>query len=212
MLEARPFSMKTLFILAVLLGLAYFFLYDNGYDHLKALVVTAPSPTPSATAPSTPGVTPPSGRSFDGVTALLRQDMDAIPAALDGPGHPPVNAQVIKRKLFPSLTMHPEYQTLTQACDLIIDADVQRSTFQVSCHAEQTRISFGGTLNSTGAMDHAVPASGRALAVQKEAQEAKLKVDQQAIHQRVESAWSNYRARTTDQVQQLLASLEGKHL
>ena len=211
-LEALPFSMKTLFILAVLLGLAYFFLYDNGYDQLRSLMVT-PRPTRSADAPATPGGNPPTGgASFDGVTALLRQDMDAIPVALDGPGRPPVNAQAVKRKLVTSLNLHPEYQTLTQACDLIIDADAQRTPFQASSRAEQDRISFGGTLDNTGSMDHAVPASGHALALQKQAQDAKVKMDQQAIHQRVESSWSSYRTRTAGQVQQLLASLAGKHI
>ena len=129
-----------------------------------------------------------------------------------GPGHAPANARAIKLKVRPYLNQHPEYQILTQACDLILDADAQRTTFQSSCHAEQSRVSFGRTLNTNGAMDHAVPASGRIQAQQKETGEAKLKGDLDAIHQKAEGSWGSYRTRTAGQLQQLLASLAGKHI
>ena len=200
--------MKLLLILAVLCGVAYYY-----YFYRKA----PDAPVSPAEARSAPAVASSDRTSLDGVTALLRQDMEAIPAALDGPGHPPANARAIKLRLRPYLNLHPEYQVLTRACDLIIGADAQRTALQVSCHEEQTRANFNNALingsnglnNDTSA--HSAQNNGhvpRNLLLST----PPPKAGALAIHERVEGSWNTYRTEAAGQVQQLLAPLAGRHL
>ena len=204
--------MKVLLILAVLLGVAYYFFFYQKGQEAPAAPVAAESPAASspAAAPAAQASDPANSHSFDTVLALLRQDMDAIPTALDGPGHPPVNAIAIKRRVRPYLNVHGEYLIITQACDLIIRADAQRSTFQESCRAEQGRASFDNALtvdNSPHSAQNNNHVPGNLLL-----HTPPPATGPAAIHARVESSWNNYRTQTAAQVQGLLASLVGKHL
>ena len=197
--------MKVLLLLLVLLGVAYYFFYGKGGEK-KAPVV---ADIPASAGPAAPTPTPVDLHSFDSVTILLRQDLNAIPASIDGPGHPPANALAIKRKIRPYVNLHPEYQTLTQACDLIINADAQRNTLQAACRDEQTRTTFDNSLNHDtsphSAIKNAHVPGGLLATVPAEAA-------QKAIHTRIEGSWSNYRAQTVGQVQHLLGMLAGKRL
>ena len=206
--------MKMLLILAVLLGVAYYFFFSRQGQEAPAAPVAAdiPSaPSPAAASAQTSGpANPANSSSFDGVTALLRQDLDAIPTALDGPGHLPANAIAIKRRVRPYLNVHGEYVIITQACDLIIRADAQRTTFQQSCHAEQSRASFDNALT----VDHSPHSAqnNRHVPGNLLLQTPPPQTGPDAIHTRVESSWISYRAQTESQVQGLLAPLAGRHL
>ena len=206
--------MKLLLILAVLCGVAYYFYF---YRKAPDAPASPPAAETSPGAAAGPAAASAANTSLDGVTALLRQDMDAIPTALDGPGHPPANARAIKLRLRPYLNLHPEYQVLTRACDLIIGADAQRTALQVSCHEEQVRAGFNNALiektsgltNDTSA--HSAQNAGhvpRNLLLST----PPPKAGALAIHERVEGSWNTYRAQTAGQVQQLLAPLAGRHL
>ncbi len=193
--------MKLLLLLLVVLGVGYYYFFYREQP-------PAPKEPGVEVAKATPA--PAAGKQgFDNLTALLRQDMSNIPAPLDGPGHTPTNAMSIKRRVGPYTNTRPEYRVLTQACDLIIQADAQRTAFQQACHAEQTRASFGESLNTTGLMDRSVPAShGGTLSVQT----ATPAIAAAAIHQRVEGNWANYRTHASEQVQTLLTALANKQL
>jgi hypothetical protein len=190
--------MKVLLILVVIAGLVYyFFFYKKAHEEVQA-PVAAESPVPQ------PTVDP---NSFDAVSALLRQDLDAIPAALDGPEPAPVNAIAVKRKLRPYLALHQEYQTLTRACDLIIDASAKRTTFQQSCRFEQDRTEFSNALEHDTSR-HSAYLAGHVPVVQTPPPEDQRK----AIHERVANTWLTYRTQQAEQVQRLLGSLAGHHL
>lgn len=208
--------MKLLLILVVLGGIAYYFYFYQKAPDAPASPAAAETSEGTAAGP-VPAVAPSAHASLDGVTALLRQDMDAIPVTLDGPGHPPANARAIKLKLRPYLNLHPEYQVLTRACDLIIGADAQRTTLQVSCHEEQARASFNNALTDTASgltndtSTHSAQTNGhvpRNLLLST----PPAKTGALAIHERVEGSWNTYRTQAAGQVQQLLAPLAGRRL
>ena len=202
--------MKLLLILAVLGGVAYYY-----YFYRKA--PDAPASPSAETAQGAAAVAASDRTSLDGVTALLRQDMEAIPAALDGPGHPPANARAVKLRLRPYLNLHPEYQVLTRACDLIIGADAQRTALQVSCHEEQVRANFNNALSSgSNGLDNDTSAhsaqNARHVPRNLLLSTPPPQTGAPAIHERVESSWNTYRTQAAGQVQQLLAPLAGRHL
>lgn len=190
-----------LLVLVAVAGFGYYFYYYRP-QHLPppppAENTEAATPTPAASAAAT------AKRGFDDLTALLRQDMEAIPSALDGPGRPPNNAVAIKRKIGSHVSKHAEYATLVQACDVIILADSQRASYQQACRTEQSRTFYGTSLSSGGSMDR--PTSTQRTPT------PDPKVAQVAIHDRVEGAWQKQREQSSTQVQQLLASLAGKSL
>ena len=196
--------MKVLLILLVLLSAAYyFFVYEKG----PGKTTTAPTEaavganaTPSAAAAVA------DNHGFDGVVALLRTEMNAVPAPLDGPGPNLANAQSIRRKVRPYVNTHPEYATLTQACDLIIQANAQRGAFQDSCRSEQSRLGFKTALTHDTSIGAALP-KGKSTPPPPPVDQT-----QAAVHQRFENSWASYRAQTDRQVQGLLNSLAGKHL
>ena len=201
--------MKAFLVLLVLLAAGYYYYFyrqpaapppvAETAKKTEAVSTPAPTPVPAAT---------PAKQGFDKVTALLTQDLNSIPAPLDGPGSSPTNAITIRRGLASHEAARPEYQTLAKACDLILQADNQRASLQQACHAEQTRASFGGSLNGNSSMDHAVPTRG-ALKVDPAVAAAKA---QAQIHSKYEASWNNYRVQTVGQVQNLLQSLAGKQL
>ena len=117
--------MKVLLILLVLFAVAYYFFV---YEKAPGKKETAPAEA-TAGAAATPAAATANG-SFDGVVALLRTEMSAVPVPLDGPGPALANAQSIRRKVRPYVSTHAEYAALTEACDLIIQANAQRGAFQ----------------------------------------------------------------------------------
>ena len=194
--------MKVLLILLVLLAAAYyFFVYEKG----PGKTTTAPTEA-AAGANATPSAAAADNHSFDGVVALLRTEMNAVPAPLDGPGPNLANAQSIRRKVRPYVNTHPEYATLTEACDLIIQANAQRGAFQDSCRSEQSRLGFKTALTHDTSIGAALP-KGKSTPPPTPTDQT-----QAAVHQRFENSWASYRAQTDRQVQGLLNSLAGKHL
>ena len=176
--------MRNLLILLILLGAGYYF-YQDKFAGGVGLGEVAPVVEVKR-----------SSRSFDTVVSLLEQDMNNIPTSLEGNAPKPAHAYEVKRKVAPFLKQHQEYQTLTRACDLIIDADSERSALQQSSHAEQSRTTFHSALEYTSPQKHAAlpdPA-----------------IQQNAIRQRVEATWNASRARTSGEVEHLLGTLKGK--
>ena len=176
--------MKNLLILVVLLGIGYY-IYTVKFADKVGLDAIAPKVELQS-----------SSRSFDAVSAQLTQDMNSIPASLDGAAATPAHAYEVKRRVRPYLNLHPEYQTLTRVCDLIIGADAERHAFQQSDRAEQNRTTFHSFLESDS--------------LQKKAALPNPAIQQEAIHQRTESTWNEHRAQTAQEVARLLDTLKGK--
>ena len=196
--------MKVFLVIIILAAAGGYYWYNVRGTSAPAVAATpAPAAQPSAT---------PSGAGFDSLTTLLQGDMDGIPKPLDGKGRPPTNAVAIKRKVSGYVNVHPEYLVLTQACDLILQADAQRAASQQNCHAAETRASFGTSLSSDSAMDHAVPTGRRGAAADKVDPAVAAAAATAAIHKRFEDEWAAYRGQTDDKVHSLLASLAGKRL
>ena len=107
--------MKLLVTLAVvaLLIVAALFLFGGGE------LAVAPKPTPDVPR-----------LDFAPIVALLEKDMSSIPISLDDSGPTPANAFRVKARLQSSDATHPQYQTLSQACELIIDTDKEHSVRQ----------------------------------------------------------------------------------
>ena len=176
--------MKNLLILVILLGIGYY-IYQVKFADKVGLDSIAPKVELQS-----------SSRSFDKVSALLTQDMNNIPTALDGADATPAHAYEVKRKVHPYLNLHPEYQTLSRACDLIIGADAERRALQQSSHAEQHRTTFHSFLESASP--------------EKQAALPDPAIQQGAIHQRTEATWNEHRTQTAQEVARLLGTLKGK--
>ena len=192
--------MKVLLLIALLLGIGYYFYYQRAPE---------PKEEPKAVAAAAAAAAPtPEQHPFESLAALLKQDMDGIPAQLDGAGHTPTNAVSIKRRVGTHAGERPEYTALVQSCDLILQADAEHAALQQACHTDQTRASFGTSLNSSGAMDHAVSTRNTAK-VDPAISQAKVLAD---VHQKYDTAWTSYRTQTACKVQSLLGPLSGKTL
>ena len=176
--------MKNLLILIILLGIGYYIYRVKFADNVNLATIAPKVETQS------------SSRSFDTVSAQLAQDMNNIPASLDGAAATPSHAYDVKRKVRPYLNLHEEYQTLTRVCDLIIGADAERNSLQQSSHAEQSRTTYHSVLESTSP--------------QKKAALPDPTIQQGAIRQRTEATWNEHRTRTAQEVERLLGTLKGK--
>ena len=175
--------MKKLLILLLLLGLAYYFYHDRFSDNTVVNI----APTVEAKH---------SSHDFEAVSSLLEQDMNNIPVSLDGDGPKPTHAYDVKHKVHPYLNVHPEYQVLTQVCDVIIGADTERDALRQSTRAEQSRTTFHSSLDQPSPEKHkALPDPA---------------IQQNAIRQRTESTWGAERSRAAVEVQHLLGTLKGK--
>ena len=176
--------MKKLLTLIILVGIGYY-IYREKFSDTATLSTIAPTVETQS-----------SSHSFDTVSALLEQDMKSIPTALDGAASTPAHAYDVKRKVRPYLNLHPEYQTLTHVCDLIIGAEAERDTLQQSSHAEESRTTYHSVL------DQDSPKKQAAL--------PNPAIQQGAIHQRMEATWNDHRARTAQEVDRLLGTLKGR--
>ena len=179
--------MKNFLLLIVLLGVA-FYVYNRGNFNFKGFSLGSTAPV----VETSPGS---SSHDFNAVSVMLQQDMDSIPNSLDGDGVRPVHAIDVKRRLRPHLNLHQEYQVLTRVCDLILQADAERTSRLQSVRAEQTRTTFHSSLEvADPRKPKAQDTSGQ----------------QAAIRQRVESGWSSYRAQIAGEVEKQLGTLKGK--
>lgn len=181
--------MKNLLIILVILLAATYYLRPEWFS-----VFNFQSAPP--TVVTTPGA---NSHSFDAVSTQLQGDMDSIPTALDGAAPRPAHAYDVKHKLARYVNLHPEYQTLTQVCDLIIEAEAQRDTLQQSAHAAQARTTFHSALDYVDKKHPTPPPTP--------AQDLSA-----AAHQHAEGEWSSYRAKTSGEVARLLDTLKGKTL
>lgn len=115
--------------------------------------------------------------------------MSGVPTSLDAPGVPPRAAFNVKSRLGALASTRKEYQTLVQACDLIIYADQQHSVRQ--SQAQQARQSVSG--------DPMANAKQNQLSTDAE---------RTAIHARAQADWEAYRRQTDQEVSRLLHSLQ----
>ena len=176
--------MKNLLILILLAGVAYYIYRDKfaGGGGIQNVAPTVESKT--------------STRNFDALCATLQQDMNNVPSTLDGAGPTPAHAYEVKRKVQSHLNEHQEYQVLTQVCDLIIQADAERNSLQQSSRAEQNRTTYHSPLEQTSPQKHAaVPDPA---------------MQQNAIRQRMDGTWNDYRIKTAGEVSRLLGTLKGR--
>lgn len=177
--------MKKLLALVVVLAVAYYFYQQGGLPGLNF----------QASAPTLEPIKPSGTHDFNSVSNLLKQDMENLPTSLDGNAMRPIHAYDVKRAIHAHLNEHAEYQTLTQVCDLIIQADSERSALQQSRNAEQHRTTFHSPLDP---VDKKAPTPQPANS------------NQAAIRQRMDSTWSDYRSKTSAEVDRLLDTLKGK--
>lgn len=180
--------MKNLLILVLLLGLAYYLFYRDSFN-FKGFSLGSAAPV----VETAPGA---ATHDFNAVSAMLTQDMNNIPTSLDAEAPRPSHAIDVRNRLRPHVNLHPEYQVLTQVCDLIIQADNERTSLQQSAHSEQSRASFHSALEQVDPKKHG--------------QQSDVSTQQAAIRQRMESTWGGYRAKTADEVERLLGTLKGK--
>ncbi len=179
--------MRNFLILIILLGVAYY-LYTR--DNPNAFKFSASAPVIEASGGSS--------HDFNTVSAQLEQDLQNLPPTLDGDAPRPVHAIDVKRRLRPHLNLHQEYEVLTHVCDLIIQADTERTSLQQSSRAEQSRTTYHSPLEQ--------------ISPQKKAALPDTSAQQGAIHQRMDGTWGEYRARTADEVERLLGTLKGKKI
>ena len=177
--------MKKLLVLAAVLAIIYYFYQQGDFPTLNF----------QAASPSLEPLKPSATHDFNAVSNMLKQDMESLPADLDGNASRPVHAYDVKRAVRAHLNEHVEYQTLTQVCDLIIQADTERNSLQQSRNAEQHRTTFHSSLESDDKKQTAPPAPSG---------------NQAAIRQRMDSTWSEYRSQTSAKVDRLLGTLKDK--
>ena len=113
-------------VLALAGGGAYYFYFK---DHPLAWT-RGPE---LAAKPAAGGSTPAGKKDFKDLCARLQGAMDRVPVSLRDARQLPTDALDIRSKLAPHLQMHDEYVTLTQVCDLIIDADQVFTDHQEKC-------------------------------------------------------------------------------
>ena len=177
--------MKKYLVLIVLLGVAYYYYQQGSLPGLN-FHMGGPTLEPLTTS---------AAHDFSAVSAILQQDMNNIPASLNGAAPRPTHAFDVKRRVLPHVGERVEYQTLRDVCDLIIGADAERSSLQQSNQSQQTRTTFHSVLDPVDKTHKPTPGPT---------------VDQAAIHQRVEGIWNDHRARAASEVDRLLDSLKGK--
>ena len=170
--------MKILITLAVvaLLIVAAMFFFGGGE------LAIAPKPTPGADADTPP-------LNFTPLVGLLEKDMSGIPASLDDSGTTPANAFRVKGRLQGASAARPEYQTLSQACELIIDADKEHSVRQMQDRQAEHGVSGDPMANA-------------------QAQQGAVSAARTTLHAKAQADWAAYRQQTDAEVHRLLGSLQ----
>ncbi len=179
--------MKAL-LLVLLLGLAgvgayYFYFRDKPFAWSQGPELAAASPGASGRSAAT------GPKDFKALDAALQADMDHVPANLHAPRQMPTHALETRTRLTPYVQLHAEYQTLTDACDVIIAADQAFAEHQERC-------GFAAPPPGPGAPAR-LRTSGPAPAIVLEQQQA---------------LWDNQRQQADGKVRQLLATLENRRL
>ena len=173
-------------ILLLVLGLAlagagaYFFYFR---DHPISL---SQGPESASGPDGGPGPGSSGKKDFKEVNARLQSAMDHVPANLREARQMPTYAFDTRSRLAPYVQMHAEYVTLTQACDLIINADQAFADHQVKC----------GLATGTTPQERARAASAANA----------------GAYQQQQTIWENQRRQADSKVRQLLATLENKRL
>ena len=176
----RILAVLAVIALAIIAAIIHFSDQDLG---LTAKPIELPSP---AQVQGSPG--PAVEESFAGVAGSLVHDMSSIPTSLDAPGVPPRAAFNVKSRLAAAASTRKEYQTLVQACDLIIYADQEHSVRQAQ--VRQARQGISGNLMAS-AQENNLHASTTRTSLQTQAQ----------------ADWDAYRSQTDREVTRLLHSL-----
>lgn len=169
-----------LLFLLVLAGIGFyrFYLPDHPISWLRGPeTLDKGSPAPTAK------------KDFKDLSAVLQGDMDRIPRDLREARQMPTHAFDVKSRVAPHLQEHTEYRTLTQVCDLIINADQDFSERQGKCGLGQ--VGAGST-----APERARASAGPSA----------------AAYQQQEPLWDGRRRQTDNDVRLKLASLENRRL
>ncbi len=179
--------MKVLLVLLVLAlaggGAYHFYLKDHPVSWLQGPELVAGTPAGGAAGRS-------DGRKdFKELSAQLQGAMNRIPANLRDARQIPNVAIDIRSRLAPYLKLHAEYVTITQVCDLIIDADQAFAERQEKC--------------------------GLAPAVTSASPQERTRVvnnPNPGAYQPSQVIWDNQRLQADTKVRQLLATLENRRL
>ena len=119
-------------LLAVAGFVAYrFYLQDYLHDHPVSLSwLHSLSSAKSAVAP---GTAPTAKKDCKDLDARLQSERDHIPINLRDARQLPTTALDTRSRISPYLGLHEEYMTLSQACDIIIEADQNFLEHQQKC-------------------------------------------------------------------------------
>ena len=127
-------------------------------------------------------------KDFKDLSTLLQGDMNHIPRDLHDTRQMPNHAFDVKARVAPFLSLHDEYRTLTQVCDLIISADQDFSERQNKCGL-------------------AKPGLGATAA-----EKARAASPSNAAYQQQEPLWDGRRRQADNDVRAKLATLENRRL
>jgi hypothetical protein len=180
--------MKALLLVLVLVlaggGAYYFYFKDHPLSWTQGPELTANS------TPGGPGTQTATGKKdFKELCSRLQGAMDHIPVNLHDARQLPNYALDTRSKLAPHLQLHTEYVTLTQVCDLIIDADQAFVD-----HQEKCGFTPAGTALNPGERPRPASAPGA------------------AVYDAQQALWNNQRLQADSKVRQLLATLENRRL
>ncbi len=179
--------MKAFLVLLVLAlaggGAYYFYFKDHPVSWMQGPELVAGSPA------GRPGAKSDGRKDFKELSAQLQGAMNRIPANLHDARQIPTVAIDIRSRLAPYVGMHAEYTTVTQVCDVIIDADQVFAERQEKCGL--------------------APAANGASP-----QERARTVNNQnpGAYQPGQVIWDNQRLQADSKVRQLLATLENRRL
>ena len=181
--------MKTLLLVLVLalaaVGSYFFYFRHHPLAWSQGPELSASAPPSGRRAASVPDAS----KGFKELCGQLQDDMNRIPTSLRDARHLPARALETRTRLTPYLQLHAEYQTVTQACDLIIDADQAFAEHQVKC-------GFAPAGAGTTPQDRAWAASTPVA----------------NVYQQHQTLWENQRHQADGKVRQLLAGLENRQL
>ncbi len=176
-----------LLVLAVVVlaggGAYYFYFKDHPISWMQGPELTTEK------MPGSPGSTTGGRKDFKEVSARLQSAMDRVPVNLREARQIPTYALDTRSKLAPYLQLHPEYVTITQVCDLIIDVDQAFAEHQEKCGLAPASAAavVPGQVRVTGGPNP-------------------------AVYQQRQTLWDNQRLQADSKVRQLLATLENRRL
>ena len=189
-LRVRNHSVMNAFLFVLLLaagGAGAYHLYIRDYLHDHP--ISRMQGYASAKSTGAAGSAPAAEKDFKELDARLQTEMNHIPVSLRDARQMPATTLDTRSRTSPYLALYEEYITLSQACDVIIEADQNFAEHQQKC-------GFAPAPAGASAQERARAASAAGP----------------AVYQQQQTIWNSQRKLSDGKLRQLLATLDTRPL